>query len=252
MTFTPISADPRREAHDAWADALLFRLAGVTHVPRRVPAALPGDSPPARLPPGPAVAQGPADALSRLAALRAEVAACTKCRLHSAGRTQTVFSDGSPSAAVMFIGEGPGGEEDKQGLPFVGPAGQLLTKIIEAMGLARADVYIANVVKCRPPQNRTPEPDEMAACLPYLEAQIACVRPRAIVCLGNVALQGLFGPGGGGITKARGHWREVQGIPVMPTFHPAYLLRNPADKRLVWEDMKQVRARLGDPAGGGA
>jgi uracil-DNA glycosylase family 4 len=176
----------------------------------------------------------------KLADVAAEVTACRKCGLCD-GRTQTVFSDGSPTADIMFVGEGPGADEDAQGVPFVGKAGQLLTKIIEAMGFDRAtDTYICNIVKCRPPDNRNPEPDEVAACLPYLRAQIGLVNPKAIVVLGSVALKALFGESAG-ITRMRGSFRDWMDIPVMPTFHPAYLLRNPGAKKDVWADVQQVR-----------
>lgn len=144
----------------------------------------------------------------------------------------------------MFIGEGPGADEDRQGLAFVGKAGQLLTRIIEAMGFTREQVFIGNIVKCRPPGNRTPFPDEMAACLPFLEEQIQLLKPRVIVALGATAVRGLLGLEMG-ITRLRGKWLSYRGIDVMPTFHPAYLLRNPAGKKEVWEDMKAVLERLG-------
>jgi uracil-DNA glycosylase len=167
---------------------------------------------------------------------------CRRCKLCE-GRTKIVFGDGSPRARLMFIGEGPGADEDRQGLPFVGRAGQLLNQIIKAMGFTREEVYIANVVKCRPPDNRAPQPDETASCTPFLFRQIEIIGPEVIVALGSPATQALLGTSAG-ITKIRGTFREFQGIPVMPTFHPAYLLRNPAAKKEVWEDMQQVMARL--------
>ena len=182
------------------------------------------------------------DPATALAALRAEIGDCTRCRL-SEKRTQVVFGVGSPGARLMFVGEAPGADEDAQGEPFVGRAGQLLTKIIEAMGLRRADVYIANIVKCRPPENRVPLPDEVGTCSPFLMRQIGIIRPRVIVCLGTPSAQTLLGTRET-ITRLRGRFREVGGVRVMPTFHPAYLLRNPAAKREVWEDMKQVMAAL--------
>ncbi len=191
---------------------------------------------------------GPAALAARLDAVRREAEACTKCRLCE-GRTTVVFEDGSRQARLMLIGEGPGAEEDRQGLPFVGPAGQLLTRILSAMGLRRDEVYIANIVKCRPPGNRTPEPDEVAACLPYLREQIAAVRPPAVVLLGSVAARALLGPDVS-ITRIRGRFTDVGGIPAMPTFHPAYLLRNPGEKRKVWEDMQKVRDLLASPEPG--
>ncbi len=186
---------------------------------------------------------GSDDAPARLESLRVEdLGDCRRCKLCD-GRTHIVFGDGSPRASVMFVGEGPGFEEDRQGLPFVGRAGQLLNQIIKAMGFERRQVYIANVVKCRPPDNRTPQPDEVAACTPFLYEQIAIIRPRVIVALGSPASQALLGTSAG-ITKIRGTFRDYQGIRVMPTFHPAYLLRNPSAKRQVWEDMQQVMAYL--------
>lgn len=181
---------------------------------------------------------------SGLAAIATEVAACRSCRLCEK-RTNVVPGQGHPNPDIMFIGEGPGADEDEQGLAFVGRAGQLLTDIIKAMGYARDEVFIGNIVKCRPPDNRKPEPDEMAACLPFLERQIALLKPRYIVTLGATAYTGLFKEEEVAITKQRGVWREFNGIPVMPTLHPAYLLRNPAAKRDVWADMKAVLAKLG-------
>jgi DNA polymerase len=183
-----------------------------------------------------------AERAAQLAALAATAAACTRCRL-AEGRSQVVFGTGNPQAELMFVGEGPGAEEDRQGLPFVGPAGELLTKIIQAIGLERAEVYIANVVKCRPPGNRDPQPDEVAACRGYLERQIELVRPKLLVALGKVAAQALLGTEGP-IGQLRGRWHSVQGIPTMVTYHPAALLRNAALKRPTWEDMQQVRDRL--------
>jgi DNA polymerase len=170
-------------------------------------------------------------------------AACTKCRL-SGSRTQVVFGAGNPNADLMFVGEAPGRDEDLQGEPFVGRAGQLLTDIIKAMKLTRDDVYIANVIKCRPPENRNPEPDELDACRPYIRRQIALIKPRVIVTLGRFALQSMM-ERGYSITAARGNWLEYDGIKVMPTYHPAYLLRTPAAKKDVWLDMKKVMAELG-------
>ena len=184
------------------------------------------------------------DTAPGLKEIAAEVAVCTKCPLHKT-RTRTVPGQGSAAPEIMFIGEGPGYDEDQQGLAFVGRAGQLLTKIIEAMGLTRDQVFIGNIVKCRPPENRKPLPDEMSACLPYLRAQIERLKPKVIVALGATSVQGLLGIETVGITKMRGQWMSYQGIDLMPTFHPAYLLRNPPAKKEVWEDMKAVLARLG-------
>jgi DNA polymerase len=183
-----------------------------------------------------------ADPAVALAMIRDDIGDCRRCRLCEK-RTNVVFGVGDPRARLMFVGEGPGADEDAQGEPFVGRAGQLLTKIIEAMQIGRPDVYIANIVKCRPPDNRTPLPDEVATCAPFLFRQIAAIRPRVIVCLGTPAAQTLLGTRET-ITRMRGVFREVGGIKVMPTFHPAYLLRNPAAKREVWEDMKQVMIAL--------
>ena len=167
---------------------------------------------------------------------------CTACRLHG-GRTNVVFGDGAANAELMFIGEGPGQDEDLQGRPFVGLAGQLLDKMITAMQFNRGEVYIANIVKCRPPDNRNPHPDEAAACLPYLERQIELIRPRVIVVLGSVPLEFLMRQKG--IRKLRGQWLEYHGIPVMPTYHPAYLLRYPEAKKEVWADLQQVMKVFG-------
>ncbi|HXG52134.1 MAG TPA: uracil-DNA glycosylase [candidate division Zixibacteria bacterium] len=188
---------------------------------------------------------GTAEALSAqsLEQLRALIGDCRRCKL-CAGRTHLVFGVGNPRARLMFVGEGPGREEDLQGEPFVGRAGQLLTDIItKGMGLRREDVYIANVVKCRPPDNRNPEPDEVAACEPFLKKQIELVRPEIIVALGKFAVQTLL-QSKTPITRLRGNWHRYHGIKLMPTFHPAYLLRNPADKKLVWEDIKKVIKEL--------
>lgn len=169
--------------------------------------------------------------------------ACTRCKLCTLGRSQIVFGVGNTKAPLMFVGEAPGEEEDKRGEPFVGRAGQLLTKIIEAIGLTREQVYIANVIKCRPPGNRNPEPDEVAACEPFLFRQIDVIQPKVIVPLGKFAAQCLLktmDP----ITKLRGRQFDYRGTVLIPTFHPAYLLRNPSAKREVWEDMKKVREIL--------
>ena len=190
--------------------------------------------------PVPAVKAAPPPELTgEFAALAAAVMACTRCRL-AEGRTNVVFGSGNPSAELMFVGEGPGAEEDRQGLPFVGAAGELLTRIIQAIDMTREEVYIANVVKCRPPGNRDPQPDEVGACRGYLEKQIGIVRPRALVALGKVAAQTLLG-NDAPIGRLRGQWFKFQGIPTMVTYHPAALLRNPALKRPTWEDMQQVR-----------
>jgi uracil-DNA glycosylase family 4 len=202
-------------------------------------------------PPRPAPA--PVELLSRypglektatLEELSAFIGDCKRCKLAPL-RTHLVFGVGNPNADLMFVGEAPGADEDARGEPFVGRAGQLLTDIIErGMGLSRADVYICNVIKCRPPDNRNPEPDEVAACEPFLMRQIDLVRPRAIVALGSFAVQALLKvktP----ISRLRGNWQEVRGVKLMPTFHPAYLLRSPGEKRLVWQDIQEVMKVLG-------
>ena len=167
---------------------------------------------------------------------------CPRCKL-SRSRTHIVFGQGSPKAELMFVGEAPGRDEDEQGLAFVGRAGQLLTKIIEAMGRKREDVYICNVLKCRPPNNRNPEPDEVASCRPFLEEQLRLIAPKAIVTLGTFAAQALLETDES-IGRLRGRWRTARGVRVMPTFHPAFLLRSPDRKKDVWHDMKLVRDYL--------
>src|SRR5262245_3253291 len=184
--------------------------------------------------------RNPAEAL---AAVRTEIGDCTRCKLHAMGRRQIVFGVGNPEADLMFVGEAPGADEDIQGIPFVGRAGQLLTKIVEAIGLARDDVYIANVIKCRPPGNRNPEPDEVDTCEPFLFQQIDIIKPKVIVALGKFGAQTLLrtiDP----ISRLRGRVYDYRGAKLIPTYHPAYLLRNPASKREVWEDMKVVRELL--------
>jgi len=175
--------------------------------------------------------------------IREDIGDCTRCKLHK-GRHKIVFGDGSAKAELVFIGEGPGADEDAQGLPFVGRAGKLLTQMIEAMGLQRKDVYICNVVKCRPPENRAPEPDEVETCSPYLLRQIEVIKPKVIVCLGAVAAKTLLQTNRG-ITQFRGQWLEWRGHKLMVTYHPAYLLRNPHAKGEVWKDLQKVMAELG-------
>jgi len=172
---------------------------------------------------------------------------CSRCKLHTLGRKQVVFGVGNPDADLMFVGEAPGADEDLQGEPFVGRAGQLLTKIIEAIDLRREDVYIANVIKCRPPQNRNPEPDEVEQCEPFLFRQIDVIKPKVIVALGKFAAQCLLKTADP-ITRIRGREYRYRDAILMPTYHPAYLLRNPSSKREVWEDMKRVRELLGGAA----
>ena len=181
-----------------------------------------------------------------LGELRAVIGDCQRCKLADR-RTQIVFGVGNPKADLVFVGEAPGHDEDVAGEPFVGRAGQLLTEIIvKGMKIRRQDVYIANIIKCRPPQNRNPEPDEITACEPFLKHQLELIAPKAIVALGSFAAQCLLKTRTP-ITRLRGTWANYQGIPLMPTFHPAYLLRNPSDKRLVWNDIKQVMKLLGLP-----
>ena len=208
------------------------------------------------LSPAPAVSAGPseeppadplrvfASASDAIAAVRADVGTdCVRCKLHTLGRRQVVFGVGNPDADLMFVGEAPGADEDIQGEPFVGRAGQLLTKIIEAIQLKREDVYIANVIKCRPPGNRNPEPDEVEQCEPFLFRQIDIVKPKVVVALGKFAAQSLLRTTEP-ITRLRGREYKYRDSILMPTYHPAYLLRNPSAKRDVWEDMKRVRSIL--------
>jgi|CZKC01.1.fsa_nt_gi DNA polymerase len=180
------------------------------------------------------------DTLERI---RADIGDCTRCRLCEQ-RNKIVFGSGSVKADLVFVGEGPGRDEDLQGLPFVGRAGKLLTQMIEAMGLTRDSVYIANVVKCRPPQNRPPEKDEVATCIPFLLRQIEVIHPKVIVCLGNIAAQNLLGTMKS-ISHFRGQWFDFRGMQLLATYHPAYLLRNPAAKSDVWKDLQKVMAALG-------
>jgi DNA polymerase len=175
--------------------------------------------------------------------IREDLGECTRCKLHK-GRNKIVFGDGNPKAQLVFVGEGPGADEDMQGLPFVGRAGKLLTQMIEAMGLQRSDVYICNVVKCRPPENRAPEPDEVSACSPFLIRQIDSIHPRVIVCLGATAAKTILNTTRG-ISQFRGEWLEWRGHKLMATYHPAYLLRNPPAKADVWRDLQKVMAELG-------
>ena len=195
--------------------------------------------------PGSRTAAGyPVGEAASLEQLRAAIGDCHRCGLGE-GRTHLVFGEGPQKSRLMFIGEGPGREEDAVGRPFVGEAGRLLTRIIEnGMGLSREDVYICNVVKCRPPNNRDPEPDEVEMCLPFLKEQIRIIHPQVLCTLGRVAGQALFG-GSFRVSDERGRWRSYMEIPLMPTYHPAYLLRNPAAKRDVWQDVKEIMGVLG-------
>ena len=209
-----------------------------------VAAAMPVSVPALVLPPSGPTPGGERPTLDEV---RRELGDCRRCKLCT-GRKNIVFGSGNPRAELVFVGEGPGESEDLQGVPFVGAAGQLLTKMIEAMGYRRDDIYICNVVKCRPPGNRNPEPDEVAACEPFLRAQLKAIQPKAIVALGKFAAQTLLRDTTP-ITKMRGTWREYEGIQLMPTFHPAYLLRQPLEKRKAWEDLQQVMKFFGKPSG---
>jgi DNA polymerase len=187
---------------------------------------------------------GPRDAASLLALVKADIGPdCSRCKLHGLGRRQVVFGVGNPDADLMFVGEAPGADEDIQGIPFVGRAGQLLTKMIQAINLERDQVYIANVIKCRPPENRNPEPDEVATCEPFLFQQIDAIRPRVIVALGSFAAKALL-RSNDSISRLRGRIYDFRGAKLIPTFHPAFLLRSPERKRDAWEDLKRARALL--------
>ena len=196
-----------------------------------------------RPPPPPPPTPEPHEVEQAMGEVAARVASCKQCHLCTA-RTNTVPGQGTPMPEIMFVGEGPGADEDAQGLAFVGRAGQLLTDMIKAMGFTREEVFIANIVKCRPPGNRKPTEDEMAACLPYLREQISWLRPKVIVALGATAVKGLVETKTG-ITKLRGTWLSFEGIDLMPTFHPAYLLRDPSNKKYVWNDLQEVLRRIG-------
>lgn len=253
LRLPPGTALPRAAASPAMAAMTVPHAAPAPTEPPTpaplapAPAPVPGSAadaaPPATATPADDAAPACAAAL---ATLREEVLPCTRCKLHR-GRTTTVFGEGDPQARVMFIGEAPGAQEDRTGRPFVGAAGQLLEKILEnAMGLRRDQVYIANINKCRPPDNRPPEADEVAACLPYLRRQVEIVRPAVIVCLGRTAAQNLLGTTAS-TTALRGKDLTYLDIPVVVTWHPAYLLREPAHKRETWDDIKRVNRLLGRP-----
>jgi uracil-DNA glycosylase family 4 len=265
-----VSDERKRALQELAGEALRhlewLRDAGVREVPLAPPpapvaarraAAAPAPRPPApaqapaqATPPAPAPAPARAYSLDdkgcgspSLLAVRQELGECTRCKL-AGGRTNLVFGTGNPEAELVFVGEGPGADEDLQGEPFVGKAGQLLTRMIEAMGYRREQVYIANVVKCRPPGNRNPEPDEIEPCEPFLRRQLEAVGPKVIVALGKFAAQTLLRstvP----ITRLRGTWSTYQGVRLMPTFHPAYLLRSPEEKKKAWADLQLVMAELG-------
>ena len=235
---TTVAADSEQAGSGAAADGAPPTVA---HVPVAVTPSWTSDS----LWDAPAAAHGADDIApaERLRRIRDELGECTRCRLHG-GRSHLVFGVGRPDAELMFVGEAPGRDEDLQGEPFVGRAGQLLTKIIEAIDLRREDVYIANVIKCRPPQNRNPERDEVETCRPFLFAQIDAIRPRVIVALGSFAVRTLLDDDRLPISRARGRVYACRGARLVPTFHPAFLLRSPDRKRDVWEDMKRVRSIL--------
>ena len=220
---------------DVLHELALLRDFGFTHLDLTIPARVSLAEP--------AAAPAMTDGVSEWDALAATAHNCTACRL-AATRKTVVFGTGNPNADLMFIGEAPGRDEDEQGEPFVGKAGQLLTDIIKAMKLTRDDVYIANVIKCRPPENRNPEPDELDECRPYIQRQVALIQPKVIVALGRFGLQSLT-ERAYSITSVRGQWLDYNGIKLMPTFHPSYLLRTPAAKKDVWNDMKKVMAELG-------
>jgi uracil-DNA glycosylase family 4 len=221
-----------RELVDSLSDWLRYqRRLGWRGVPRQVAPTSQGQ-------------EKSAEKILSLEEIRAEMGDCRRCKLYG-GRTKLVFGDGDPNARLMFVGEAPGGEEDKQGLPFVGAAGQLLNKMLTKLGLRREEVYIANILKSRPPGNRDPETDEIAACLPFLDKQIKAIRPRVIVTLGRISTQTLLStkvP----LTRLRGQWQRYHDIRVMPTFHPSYLLRAPQERHKTWADMQQVMEYLTD------
>lgn len=219
----------------AWLRAQLGSPKGLSVSNRDCSAA----TPPAEVP-----EKSPEKSNDTIDSIRSDLGDCRRCKL-AATRTKIAFGEGNPSAELMFVGEGPGEQEDIQGRPFVGKAGQLLDKIIEAMGLKRSEVYIANIVKCRPPGNRVPEPDEARTCEPFLLRQIGAVRPKIIVALGGTALKWLLHDEDAKITRARGKFIDFQGTRLMPTFHPSFLLRNPDAKKEVWVDMKKVMMELG-------
>jgi DNA polymerase len=241
------------ERDDVLADlrerARYYATLGTIGVPARKPA--PAAKPPAAAAPGAVPASAPPAAGAEagphdLEGIRAWIGDCQRCKL-AGGRKTIVFGQGNPKAELMFVGEAPGADEDEQGLAFVGKAGQLLTKIIEAIDLSREDVFIANVIKCRPPQNRNPEPDEILACQPFLERQIEVIKPKVLVGLGKFGGQWLLKTAEP-ISRIRGRVGDYKGIKAIPTWHPAYLLRNPAAKKDVWEDMKLVRSLLREGA----
>jgi uracil-DNA glycosylase len=225
-----------------------YRDLGITdfyrRTPRELPQISPSDASPAASPGLPIVGQlAVTDKIAALAEIRDDIGECTRCRLHK-GRTNLVFGVGNPDAELMFVGEGPGADEDAQGEPFVGRAGQLLNNMISAMGLRRQDVYIANVVKCRPPQNRTPERDECDTCSPFLLRQIEVIRPKVIVALGAVAAKNLLSVNDS-MSNLRGRFYDFRGVKLAVTYHPAFLLRDPRQKKEAWKDLQMVMGFLG-------
>lgn len=269
VRFVPVSSETLRALNSAPARTTPARPAPQPPAPARTPVPsppravtpIPASAPAPKPEPAPARAPQPAvrpptqDKRAAFEALRARALACTRCSHLAAARRNVVFGVGSIDAGLMFVGEAPGADEDRLGEPFVGAAGQLLTKIIQTMGLSRDTVYIANILKCRPDTpgqtfgNRKPTPEEMQTCLPFLQEQIDLVQPKVLVALGATAVEGLLGATAG-IKRLRGHWQTYRGIPLMPTYHPAYLLHNREginDKRLVWEDMLEVMEKLGLP-----
>jgi uracil-DNA glycosylase len=248
----PEELSPAELARELRRHLALYRSVGVDLMPP-LPDPLPMPAPapaPAPVPVPDSRPATPGSPAALLAELQARIGPqCDRCSLAKQGRSQVVFGVGNPEAAVMFVGEAPGRDEDRLGEPFVGAAGQLLTRIIErGMAMRRQDVYIANVIKCRPPNNRDPAPMEVVVCRPFVLEQIRIIEPKVIVTLGRVAAQALLGTRLS-ITKLRGNWQEIEGTPVMPTFHPAYLLRNPSGKRPVWQDVKAVMKRLQEGSG---
>jgi uracil-DNA glycosylase family 4 len=235
------SRTPERRTREAEVRAGAARVPESTTTPAQHPSTVAGESSDQL---SALVGNTGLPASERLRVLQDDIiGACTRCKLHR-GRTKLVFGAGSPRAELVFVGEGPGAEEDRQGVPFVGRAGELLTKMIEAMQFSRDDVYILNVVKCRPPNNRDPEPDEIAACEPFLKAQLAIIRPRVIVSLGRYATHALLGTRAP-ISTLRGKWFHYEGVDLMPTFHPSFLLRSPDKKREAWADLQQVMRHFG-------
>jgi DNA polymerase len=237
LGVTGVSRDPRWRRRDRQVDVVAADGAPASPEPADEPAPVPVT-----------LARSAAEAL---ADIRADIGECTRCKLHTLGRQQIVFGTGSMNAELMFVGEAPGADEDSQGVPFVGRAGQLLTKMIEAMGLRREEVYIANVLKCRPPGNRNPEPDEIQTCQPFLFRQLASIQPKVVIALGAFAARTLLDTQDP-ISKLRGRVFDFRGAKLIPTFHPSFLLRSPGNKREAWEDLKLALGLLGRQVPAGA